>query len=336
MAGLQKRTVVQLARSIASALSFMHGKGHIHRDVHPENIMIRREGDGMDFVLSLVEDIHDSPTLYTAPEQHLLYTAKADMWGLGLTICRALLRKEQWHSKAKLMKEQHNRGFEAFGDILQEKMEASMAAVLLQLIHKDATRRPDAEGFLENIRAVAGTGTSSNMCFVEMSKDGILVDLNHNWYHCVQYKLHRDNYNNPTEVLEEAARNDPRIVGFYYLQERSEGGFMYDYELVKDEAWPLPVPEPLTGTTPTWYSKCRNWKGTGPPSDKTTTEVGKGWEAWKAFKKVPEAEAILGLYQNFYSVSDLPAEQEEGDISNVQLHGLVDSVLNSGVKKEET
>eukprot|EP01064_Diplonema_japonicum_P027119 TRINITY_DN3890_c0_g1_i1.p1 TRINITY_DN3890_c0_g1~~TRINITY_DN3890_c0_g1_i1.p1 ORF type:complete len:438 (+),score=77.01 TRINITY_DN3890_c0_g1_i1:34-1347(+) len=314
--GLPKEMVAQMLKNIGEALSHMHGKGKVHKEVVPLNIFKRDGKSSPEFVLGdrgLPEDVKSNEGIlgrdYIPPElrqggkkNQTNLTGKIDLWALGVAASRAVVTEGQWERICRRMRHNHVRAVAFLGDMLQDKIGTTLAAVVLQLLQQDPVRRPDARTFLEALRKATADPAIK---FVKMHRDGILVDANNQWYHCVQYKLNSMLMSN----LEEAAAADPRVVGFYYHNPRSEGGLMYDYEKIKGEAWPITDPV-LTrcGGFITWSSSNRGWNGTGPPSNKTTTEVGKGWETWTAHKR----EAAIVLTPEVVAFSDLLCSRNEG------------------------
>jgi len=93
-----------VARQLASALSHIHNRGVMHRDVKPENILLQKKNDLssiklMDFGLSRAAKQSQSflgTAGYVAPEMATnstncgMYTSAVDMWALGVTLYAAL------------------------------------------------------------------------------------------------------------------------------------------------------------------------------------------------------------------------------------------------------
>ncbi|HEY1015973.1 MAG TPA: serine/threonine-protein kinase, partial [Herpetosiphonaceae bacterium] len=97
---IEQREVVRIGRALAGALDYAHGKGVIHRDVKPSNVMVA--GDGrvvlMDFGLALdaqqgsVGEVFGS-SRYIAPEQARRSSdavPQSDLYALGVVLYELL------------------------------------------------------------------------------------------------------------------------------------------------------------------------------------------------------------------------------------------------------
>ncbi len=101
----QRRTelAVELVRQAAAAVAFAHARGHVHRDLKPGNLMLRR--DGRVVVLDFGLAIHATAArvtatgafvgspLYSAPEMlagKATATPTLDVFALGITLCELL------------------------------------------------------------------------------------------------------------------------------------------------------------------------------------------------------------------------------------------------------
>lgn len=99
-----ERDAAQVARSVLSALQYMHALGVVHRDLKPENMLLARDERGGDEALTVkiidfgfakfLAGEHGTTTSflgtggYLAPEilLHHPYTAAVDMWAFGVLL----------------------------------------------------------------------------------------------------------------------------------------------------------------------------------------------------------------------------------------------------------
>ncbi|MEX1310474.1 MAG: serine/threonine-protein kinase [Candidatus Sulfomarinibacteraceae bacterium] len=94
---------IALGRQIAAALRDLHGKGLVHRDVKPGNVLVTRSGTAKLCDMGLVRSTMRGGTIteaemvvgtpaYMAPEQALAgdLTAASDVYALGLTLFQCL------------------------------------------------------------------------------------------------------------------------------------------------------------------------------------------------------------------------------------------------------
>lgn len=107
-ASCPKRVKVLLAHELLGAVAFLHDNAIVHRDIKPDNIMLKPENDGwrpilIDFSLAkqVLGENDDEPVehtgevgtvTYTAPEvvARQAYGRKVDLWSVGVVLLEVL------------------------------------------------------------------------------------------------------------------------------------------------------------------------------------------------------------------------------------------------------
>ncbi len=112
---LPPRDAVRIVRQVAEALAEAHGKGVVHRDVKPDNIIVgKRVVKVLDFgIAKQIISTTDSPTLtqaglivgtpfYMSPEQALGRTvdARSDLFSLGVVLYEAVAGKRPFEGES--------------------------------------------------------------------------------------------------------------------------------------------------------------------------------------------------------------------------------------------
>ncbi|KAI8093387.1 kinase-like domain-containing protein [Halteromyces radiatus] len=98
--GLPEEYAVYIARETLNALSYLHTKGFIHRDVKCENLLISHHGEikladfGLATSMKHVNQERLGTAKWMAPEviQEHSYNEKVDLWSLGITLIEMMDR----------------------------------------------------------------------------------------------------------------------------------------------------------------------------------------------------------------------------------------------------
>jgi serine/threonine protein kinase len=148
VAPLAPADAFRLATDLASALKALHGKGLIHRDLHPGNVIVDRTGRSVliDFGSARHDDGSRTVTVsgvvgFIPPDcLHGQGNAASDRWGLGMLVVFALLGHPQGSTGlAQLERELHA----ALRGIGQPRRAVGL---LRRMVDPDPGRRPDEMG----------------------------------------------------------------------------------------------------------------------------------------------------------------------------------------------
>jgi Protein kinase domain len=163
---LDDRAAVEVAAQIAEALAHAHGKGIVHRDVKPSNVLLAESNEIdvrlLDFGLAQMAEFDTLTALgdipgtlaYISPErlQGLAATSAADVWGLGVLLWEALAGEHPfWGGDMTETSRRIERGappLETLRPDLPEHVRTTVASALLV----NPQRRPTAERLARELR----------------------------------------------------------------------------------------------------------------------------------------------------------------------------------------
>src|SRR5688572_30196262 len=169
---LDPRTVAKLLTDVAYALAYAHGRGVVHRDIKPDNIMIERATGRalvMDFGiaraitaaapaagLTRVGEVVGTPE-YMSPEQATgeSVDGRSDLYSLGLTAYFALIGKPAMSgdTTARILARQISEPVPAMITVRPD-LPPALAEAIDRCVAKDpAERFPSAEALVENLDA---------------------------------------------------------------------------------------------------------------------------------------------------------------------------------------
>ncbi|MDP7034019.1 MAG: serine/threonine-protein kinase [Planctomycetota bacterium] len=157
--------LIQLFQKSVEALGHMHGKGFIHRDVKPENILLGPEGEVrlIDFSLAQKQNLfsrislfgrkkRQGTPLYMAPEQIRLkpIDPRTDFYGLGATMYEVITGSPPFPGAstedilAKHLRDKPR-------PIEDESLPRPLRELVLRLLSKKPERRPETQGEILSI-----------------------------------------------------------------------------------------------------------------------------------------------------------------------------------------
>ena len=172
-------TVIALGSQIAKALAAAHAAGITHRDIKPDNIMVREDGivKVLDFGLARLthRDLGSEPTQtsetipgmlmgtlkYMSPEQAQGATANSpsDIFSLGIILYELATGKHPFHSESPLG---YLHAIPSLQPAAPSQVKPSVPLVLegliLRMLEKQSTKRPSAAEVVQALEAIERGG----------------------------------------------------------------------------------------------------------------------------------------------------------------------------------
>ena len=173
---------LRIAGAVANALDYAHGKGVIHRDVKPANVMINRDERVVLADFGLAMDIHQGSLgqtfgtpHYIAPEQarnSSLAVAQSDLYSLGVILYEMLTGMVPFDDPSPTsLAVQHLTLPPPPPRLVNPALSEATEAVLLKALHKEPEQRFESGEQLVDTLAAALAGKDVAIAPVEVSSD---------------------------------------------------------------------------------------------------------------------------------------------------------------------
>src|SRR6266581_6536290 len=165
---IDDRAALQVAAQISDALAHAHGKGIVHRDVKPSNVLLaeseRIDVRLLDFGLAQMAEFDTLTALgdipgtlaYISPErlQGLTATTAADVWGVGVLLWEALAGEHPfWGGDMVETSRLIQKGAEPLAGLRPDLPEHVLQTVASALL-VNPQRRPTAERLAQELRSL--------------------------------------------------------------------------------------------------------------------------------------------------------------------------------------
>ncbi|HET7224672.1 MAG TPA: AAA family ATPase [Candidatus Eisenbacteria bacterium] len=184
-------TLLDVARQLAQALAHAHGRGIVHRDVKPENIMLVQDGEHTLAKLADLGIAHaaqgtrltsDGAILgtaaYLAPEQALgsALDGRADLYALGVVLYEQVAGRVPFEGDALAVISQHLYAPVTPPRTFRPGLPAALEGVILRLLAKDPAQRFADAAALDRALATISLVPSAEAAAEETSAPVVLLE----------------------------------------------------------------------------------------------------------------------------------------------------------------
>lgn len=159
-----------IARRLCAPLAYLHGEGLVHRDLKPDNVIVRADGTPVlvDFGLAVAigegrdalagETVRAGTMAYMAPEQIAgeAVDARADLYALGCVLFELVVGRPPYQGNVAAVARAHLGGEPPRPSDLMDGVPAALEAVILQLLSRDPRERPGTADAVAGVLARLG------------------------------------------------------------------------------------------------------------------------------------------------------------------------------------
>jgi eukaryotic-like serine/threonine-protein kinase len=153
--------VAHLGVQLCSAIGYLHGRGHLHLDLKPSNVIVE-SGQARVIDLSLTRRPGPVPRglgspPYLSPEQALGGSASAatDVWGIGVTLYEAATGERPFPDAGPRVYPQRERRAPSVAD--RRRAPAAFTALVDACMAPEPSERPSVKELADELDAVIGT-----------------------------------------------------------------------------------------------------------------------------------------------------------------------------------
>ena len=132
---------------------------------------------------------------------------------------------------------------------------------------------------------------SLSQFFPAVSEGTLVGAASNDWYKTAQWSgmANDGTTQSVAEVLADACLAAPSCVGFHLIGggRLGEGALLYDSDSYSG-VWPPKTPDAIAaaGGSWRWGEAGKGWNARGKPAEYGSVKVGKGWNTWKAYRRV--------------------------------------------------